>query len=250
MPAVIDAAMKVARDASEFVRRGFRAREFFPHEVVWLPKPYPDTFLQLERRGVTRARAVAGACVQINVYSSRLDGLPEALFTDRAVNWHGQQYGKKGLIAAAGLFVEGRSAFVTLLQSDLCQQIHRSPELKRAASARLNNRFRYWYLIVMNAILDFACDRDLERVYSPTAAHIVATTRKPVVRDLFEQIYDAAGARYDCRRETVDGAEYWAVAPARNAARVVRLPEAAGEGVERPATPRRPPARPRDGLGR
>jgi hypothetical protein len=221
--------VKVARDAGEFTRRGFRAREFFPHQVLWLPKPYPDAYLNLERRGVARERVLAGRFVQINVYSDWLDGLPDALFTDPAVNWHGQQLGKKGLIAAAGLFIEDRAAFVTLLQSDLCQQIYRSAELKQVASARLNNRFRYWYRILFNAVLDFACDESLETVHSPTAAHIVATTRKAITPDLFVQIYDSVAERYECERRNIDRAEYWSVATAPNAAHVVRLAAGAAE---------------------
>ena len=51
--------MKLARDAGEFTRRGFRAREFFQHEVLWLPKPSPDAYLNLERRGIARERVLA-----------------------------------------------------------------------------------------------------------------------------------------------------------------------------------------------
>jgi hypothetical protein len=227
--------VKSARDPEAFVRAGLRRREFFPHEVVWLPKAYPDTYLKLAARGVDRTRALAGRCVQVNVYSDRLEGLPPALFTDPAVNWHGQQYGRTGLIAAAGLFLEDRSAFVTLLQSDLCQQIYRSPELKRVASARLNNRFRYWHLILLNAVLDFACDHGIETVYSPTAAHILATTAKRIVPDLFVAIYDAAAERYACRTERVGDADYWLIPVAPNRDRVVRLPAGADGARDTPA---------------
>jgi len=215
--------VKVATDASAFTRRGFRGREFFAHEVVCFPKPYPDTMLKLGERGFPRTRVEAGRCVQVNVYSSHLDSLPEELFTDRHVNWHGQQFGKRGLIAAAGLFQEGRSAFVTLLQSDLCQQIFRSPQLRRAASARLNNRFRYWYLVLFNAILDFARDQGLEAVYSPTADHIIATTAITVSPELFTRIYDSLADRYQCRRETVGQGEYWVVPVMANDERIVPL---------------------------
>ena len=52
--------VRVATDASAFVERGFRRREFFAHEVVWFPKPYPDTMLKLDVRGVARARVTGG----------------------------------------------------------------------------------------------------------------------------------------------------------------------------------------------
>lgn len=225
--------MKVATDARAFTEHGFRAREFFAHEIVWFAKPYPDTMLKLDARGVPRARVEAGRCLQVNVYSSQLDGLPDELFTDRAVNWHGQHFGKRGLIAAAGLFVEHGSAFVTLLQSDLCQQIFRSPHLRRAASARLNNRFRYWYLVLFNAILDLARDLGLDAVYSPTAAHILATTAKPVSPELFVQIYDSVAHRYQCRKQTVGRAEYWVVPLMLNDERIAPLSEATEAGLTR-----------------
>jgi len=218
--------MRIAPEVTPFVRAGFRAREFFPHEVVWLSKPYPDAYLNLERRGVTRADVLAGDFVQLNLYSDHLEGLPDALFTDPAVNWHGQQFGKRGLIAAAGLFIRHSAACVTLLQSDLCQQVYRQPELKRAAAAKLNNRFRYWYLLLVNAVLDFAAATKLDTVFSPTAAHIVASTQKQITPALFEQIYDAVSTRYACAPERVGAADYWKIPIADNHDRIVPLEEA------------------------
>src|SRR5271156_902818 len=164
-PARRKIAMKRGSDASLFTARGLRPREFFPHEVTRLRKQYPDTILKLERRGFSPERIAAGRCYQINVYSPRIEDFPVQLFRDRAINWHAQQFGQDGLIAAAGLFVEAGAAYVTLLQSDLCQQIFRSEELKRECASRLNNRFRYWYKLLLNAILDFAADLALDIVY-------------------------------------------------------------------------------------
>jgi len=229
--------MKLAVERAAFTERGFRAREFFPHEVVCLPKPYADSHLCLERRGVTRRRIAAGELVQLNVYSDWLNGFPDALFTDAAVNWHGQQFGRKGLIAAAGLFIEGTSCVVTYLQSDICQQIYRSPSLKRAASARLDTRFRYWYRMLFNAILDFAADRGLVAVHSPTGSHIVGATKKRIDPGLFTQIYDSVGERYVCRRENIDRAQYWTLNLRDNHDRIARLapgptPEPAVRGAK------------------
>lgn len=219
--------MKVAAERAQFTERGFRAREYFPHDVIALPKPYADTHLCLEKRGVSRRRIASGQHIQLNVYSNWLGGFPDALFTDPAVNWHGQQFGRKGLIAAAGLFVEGRTGVVTYLQSDLCQQIYRSPSLKRAASARLDTRFRYWYRILFNAILDFAADHGLDIVHSPTADHIIGATKKRIDPGLFTQIYDSVGEHYSCRRVAIDRAEYWVVALKDNHDRIARLNHAA-----------------------
>ncbi len=149
--------------------------------------------------------------------------MPIRLFRDRAVNWHAQQFGKDGLIAAAGLFVEGRVGYVTLLQSDLCQQIYRDAELKRECASRLNNRFRYWHKILLNAVLDFALDLGLDTIYSPTAAHILATTPKDIAPELFIQIYDSVPTSYQCERCTVGDAEYWRVELQNNRDRVALL---------------------------
>ncbi len=227
--------MKIADDRGHFTARGFRPREFFTHEVIALPKPYADTHLCLEHRGVSRRRIAAGQHIQLNVYSNWLSGFPDALFTDPAVNWHGQQFGKKGLIAATGLFIEGRSAVVTYLQSDICQQIYRSPALKRAASAKLDTRFRYWYRMLFNAILDFAADRGLDIVHSPIADHIIGATKKRIDPGLFTKIYDSVGAQYVCRREVAGRAEYWTVPLRDNLDRIARLtpkpmPETEGSG--------------------
>jgi hypothetical protein len=221
--------MKRGCDASLFTARGWRSREFFPHEVIRLRKQYPDTILKLERRGFSPERIAAGRCYQINVYSPRIDDLPVRLFRDRAINWHAQQFGKDGLIAAAGLFAEAGAAYVTLLQSDLCQQIFRSAELKRECASRLNNRFRYWYKVLLNAILDFAADLALDVVYSPTAAHIIATTPKPVEPGLFTEIYDSVPDLYECTRGAQGEAEYWRIELAANRERIARLEPAASE---------------------
>ena len=229
--------MKVAADREHFTARGFRAREFFPHDVIALPKPYADTHLCLERRGVSRRRIAAGRHIQLNLYSNWLNGFPDALFTDPAVNWHGQQFGRKGLIAAAGVFIEGRTAFITYLQSDVCQQIYRSPSLKRAASARLDTRFRYWYLMLFNAVLDWAADDGLDTVHSPTASHIIGATKKRIDPRLFTQVYDSVGERYACRRSALDRAEYWSVALRDNHDRIARL--TAGAMPQAPASGRK-----------
>jgi hypothetical protein len=221
--------MKRGSDASLFTARGLRRREFFPHEVTRLRKQYPDTILKLERRGFSPERIAAGRCYQINVYSPRIEDFPVRLFRDRAINWHAQQFGRDGLIGAAGLFVEAGAAYVTLLQSDLCQQIFRSEELKRECASRLNNRFRYWYKLVLNAILDFAADLALDIVYSPTAAHIIATTPRPVDPGLFTEIYDSVAGLYECTRDAQSEAQYWRIELAANRERIARLEPASSE---------------------
>jgi hypothetical protein len=203
----------------------FRVGKHFNYRVVGFQKQYPDTFLQLKVRGIPVSELRAGQFYQLNLYSSDLQGLPDQLFTDKAINWHSQQLGEKGLIAAAGLYAHGSSLIVCVMQSDLCQQLYRSI-LKQECKTRVENRFRHWYTHLFNAILDFAIDAGFSVVYTPTSNQILATTPKRIRPDLFRRIYDAPAARYDCKRVRRDGAEYWKVTVASNAEVVERLPAA------------------------
>src|SRR5262249_2496527 len=122
-----------------------------------------------------------------------------------------QQLGRKGLVAAAGLYENDGNLFVTLLQSDLCQQIFRHPTLKRACKTRLENRFGAWPAILWNAVLDFALARDARALFIPTAAQVLAGIKKRVDPALFHRIYDDPGERYGCCVTRLGGAEYWTV---------------------------------------
>jgi len=215
--------MKAYYTAEPFASKGFRRRVFFPHEAIAIRKAYPDTFVQLKKRGVPAGQAARLNVWQINLYSPWIEDFPPELFTDPVVNWHNQQFGRPGLIASAGLFIDEGSLYVSLLQSDLCQQIAKNRRLKEICASRLNNRFRYWYEILYNAILDFASDLGLQRVYSPTAEQIVRTTVKTIDPALFFQVYDFCQSRYEVRRELVGSAAYWCLDVARNADRIVRL---------------------------
>ena len=215
--------MKFCYRKEAFVAKGFRPRAFFPHSTIALRKAYPDTYLQLARRGVPAGQAAQIETWQINLYSPSIEDFPPELFTDPIVNWHQQQLGKPGLVAAAGLFIDDGSLYVSLLQSDLCQQIAKNLRLKKICGSRLYNRFPYWHEVLYNAILDFAAGRGLQRVYSPTADQIVRTTYQPVDPALFLQIYDSHQRRYRVSREMVSSAEYWCLDVAGNSDRIVRL---------------------------
>src|SRR5262245_12968127 len=120
--------------------RGLPRRSYFAHEVAWLTKQYPDTFLQLERRGIGEDAAMKGQTYQLNLYARDVDGFPDALFSDPTINWHRQQFGRKGLVAAAGLYEQDGGLYVTLMQSDLCQQIYRHAALRQSCKTRVDNR--------------------------------------------------------------------------------------------------------------
>jgi hypothetical protein len=132
---------KFATSAS-FVGRGFAPREVFAHNVIAIPKHYPDAQVLLERWGLRRKELDCGQFYQINLYTIDFYNLPDDLFSDPTINWHGQQLGRKGLIAAAGIWIRNSIATVSTLQSDLCQQLYRQPRLKRLCKTRVDMHFR------------------------------------------------------------------------------------------------------------
>ena len=121
-----------AGDISNFAGWGLARREVFGHLAVPVPKPYPDSQLLLEGRGMPRRLLEAGSFLQLNLYTTDFYDLPNELFWHPEINWHHQQLGVKGLIAAAGLWIRDSEATITTVQSDVCQQLYRHVDLKRA----------------------------------------------------------------------------------------------------------------------
>jgi hypothetical protein len=89
------------------------------------------------------------------VYIADFYGLPDDLFTHREINWHHQQLGQNGLIAAAGLWIKESTVTISTLQSDLCQQLYRQPEVRSSCKTQVETHFKYWYAILPNAVFDF-----------------------------------------------------------------------------------------------
>src|SRR5262249_53563039 len=122
---------------SSFGRLGLAARHVFSQRAVVIAKPYPDSQLVLERRGLSAGRLKSGCFLQLNLYSTEFYDLPEEVFTEPQINWHGQQFGQRGLVAAGGLWIHNGAATITSLQSDLCQQLYRHPTLKASCKTRI-----------------------------------------------------------------------------------------------------------------
>lgn len=211
-----------------FAGLGLARREIFPHTVIAVSKPYPDAQLLLERRGVSQRELECGRFYQLNLYTTDLYGLPDELFFHPEINWHGQQFGQKGLIAAAGLWVHGAVATISTLQSDLCQQLYRNARLRRSCKTNVETHFKYWYAVLFNAILDFCLDFDIAILQSPTGDQIVSNTRKRIRPDLFHRIYDYPSNAFQCRKISVGSARYWEIPIVDNRDRVVRLSLANG----------------------
>jgi hypothetical protein len=212
-------------DPAKFLEKGFLTRKYFPHEVVCIPKQYPSTYAWLLRGGISPQIVRDGTFFQLNIYSSKIQGLPAELFTDPEINWHAQQFGRAGLVAAVSLFAYGRELIAEFSQSDLVQLLHRHSGLHAISKARVDDRFHYWYRIAMNAALDFAALHGFERVFYTTTAHAMAMTRKTPKPNpkLFYRIYDGVAARYDCERVAVANGEYWLIPVRRNLDRIVPL---------------------------
>jgi hypothetical protein len=222
---------------SVFLERGIPQREFFPHTAVVLRKQYPDAFALLEGRGVPQEQMEASDFFQINIYSDHLSGFPDELFTNRQINWHHQQFGQKGLIAAAGLYLHQGSLIITVLQSDLCQQLYRHAPLHERYKTQIEKRFGHWHRILLNAILDFAREYRLDSVHCPTANTIVRHTRKAIDPGLFERIYDSPARYYLHNRVQHGSAEYWKLPAQENADRIVQLEPAPLPGDSWQGTP-------------
>src|SRR5579863_1154663 len=141
-----------------FAARRLARCENFAHDVVVIPKSYPDSQLLFERRGMRPHELERGHFYQLNLYTTDFYDLTEELFADPEINWHRQQFGRKGLIAAAGLWLRDTVATISLLQSDICQQLFRHATLKRQCKTKVDMHFRYWYAFLFNAILDFCID--------------------------------------------------------------------------------------------
>ena len=210
---------------------GLARRELFAHDVLCVAKPYPDSQLLLERRGISRRGQERGQFIQLNLYSLDLFDLPTELFTDPEVNWHGQQFGRPGLIAAAGLFLEGSRAIVITLQSDLCQQLYRHHDLKTACKTRVETHFGQWHVLLLNAVLDFCLATGIAELYSPTGHTVVGGTKKAISPALFLRIYDEPAVRYRCEKAEIGRAQYWKLPVSANAARVARLAPVARKAV-------------------
>jgi hypothetical protein len=216
-----------------FAGAGFAPREAFAHMAIAIAKPYPDAQLLLERRGFTQQELERGKFYQLNLYTLEFFGLPDDLFTDPEINWHGQQFGQKGLIAAAGLWVHAGAATISTLQSDLCQQLHRHGTLRSLYRTSVETHFRYWYAFLFNAVMDFCLEFDVAVVRSPTGNQVIANTKQPVAPQLFSRIYDYPKSRYQCREVSVAAARYWEIPVAENRDRVVRLAPTAWPGRRR-----------------
>lgn len=178
---------------AEFFNRGFKERNFFPHKTYYLPKPGPDGFKVACR---IFGEIDPSDMVEIVIYASNqvLEEFPDDLFFDDDLVWHQQQFGKGGQIATSSLLIAGRNLYSMIHLSDVVQRISRRREYK----TRIENRFKGWPVLLLNSILNFAWENNLENIFTPTSELALEHSNKKghTKIDLFERIYDLSVDRY------------------------------------------------------
>lgn len=216
--------MKKSSNSNEFSKIGLSNREAFMHEVAVIPKMYPDSILHLLQQGFSIGEIKAGTFYQINLYTREPERFPILLFTDPNINWHGQHYGRTGLVAAAGIFVsKDMCAFVTTLQSDLCQQLYRNPILSRKCKTQVDTRYGMWYRLLVNAIVDFCFDSAIVDLYIPTATTVLNRLQNNTSPGIFTRIYDDAARWLIYSFQLFHGHEYFRVNIRSNVNQIVPL---------------------------
>lgn len=205
-----------ANRKGEFLARGFEGRQFFPHRVFHLPKCGPDGYkLALRMCGERDPNRLS----ELVLYATPelANQFPDELWFDDDLNWHQQQFGRIGQVATVNLRLDDNDLFAMVLVSDLVQRISR----RRDCKSRVENRFRHWPKIFLNAILAYAAQRGLSRVFVPKSGWALTHTdpARNVQAALFERIYDRPVARY----EPSENGEWWIVDLAQNAGRIIAL---------------------------
>jgi hypothetical protein len=173
--------------ADEFLRRGYRGRHFFPHRIHVLPKCGPDGFKLATRMC---GDSDPNHMWELVLYASEpvVDEFPPELFFDDDLIWHQQHFGKPGQVATANLVVNGSVVHSMVHVSDLVQRIGRRRDYK----SRVENRFKGWPHMLLNAVLGVAAERGARWLRTPTAGLAMQHTdpARTVGPDLFERVYD------------------------------------------------------------
>lgn len=184
--------------SAEFVAKGHRQRSFFPHRVVFLPRPGPDGYKLAGRMCGLRDPQSFWEVV-LFADEAMLTEFPPELFFDDELLWHRQHFGRPGQIASADVCIAGGEMWSMAHFSDLVQRIGRRREHK----TRTEKRFGGWHDLLLNALLALAADRGVRRLHIPTASLQLKHTdpRRRVQPELFERVYDRSVNRlYEATR--------------------------------------------------
>jgi hypothetical protein len=190
----------------EFVANGLKSSSFFPHTWRVLPKCGPDAFKIATR---IFGDVDPDGLWEVVLYASSpaLDEFPDELFFDDDLVWHQQQFGLRGQIASANVLIADDALYSMVHLSDAVQRVGR----RRAFKTRMENRFRGWASMLLNAILHFGAERNVSVVRTPTAAlalHHTDPKRHPGA-ELFERVYDRSVQLLGAQRR----GDWWEMTP-------------------------------------
>jgi hypothetical protein len=213
----------------EFFSKGFKKRHFFPHRIYYLPKPGPD--------GYKIASRIFGSVDPAAIYevllfadNSTSDRFSEDIFFDDDIIWHQQQYGMKGNVAVATILTCNENLFTLTHFSDIYQRISRRRELK----THIEKLYKGWPNMLLNSILNFALEKDLENVFIPTSELALEHTDKKrnPKKELFERVYDLSVNRY-YKAEKTNG--WWKISINDNREKII-LPDKKREVIKKEKT--------------
>ncbi|HSP87920.1 MAG TPA: hypothetical protein VLN45_07285 [Ignavibacteriaceae bacterium] len=199
----------------DFFSKGFKKRHFFPHKTFYIPKPGPDGY-KIASRIFGKINSAEMFEVVVYAISPVLDEFPGELFFNDDLVWHQQQFGKKGQIATASLLVRDKNLYSMIHLSDVVQRI----ALVRKYKTKIENRFKGWPVMLLNSILNFGLEKNLENIFIPTSELALEHTDKKrnVQKDLFLKIYDSFVNRY-YKTEKING--WWKINLKENIEKVV-----------------------------
>ena len=179
-----------ANRKDEFFNKGYKKRYFFPHEIYYLPKCTSEGFFFANRIcNISNPNSLWE--IILYAWGDIIDEFPEELFFDNDIIWHQQHFGKPGQIAAANLIIDGDKLYTLDRMSDIVQRIY----IRKEYRTRINSCFKYWHHMLLNGILNFAVENNLENIYSPSADFLMeefynGIIKPKVDRRLFDRIYD------------------------------------------------------------
>jgi len=207
----------------EFLARGFRGRHFFPHLIYHLPKCGPDGY-RLAKRMCSETEPNVQSEFVLYAAPELAREFPDELWFDDDLIWHQQQFGRAGQVATANLRADGRDLYAMVLVSDLVQRISRRPREK----SRIENRFKGWPQMLLNALLAYAAENGFADFYVPRSEWALRHTdpKRTVGPALFEHIYDRPLALYSA----VAAGNWWRIDVTAARGRVI-VPELRTEPV-------------------
>lgn len=191
------------RDAPEsarerFLEAGIAGRYFFPHRVFVFRKAGPDG-MKLTQKFAADVDPASLRELVLYALPPSPDDFPESLFFDDDLQWHRQQFGLPAQVAFANFVVEKSALRCSLICSDLVQRVARVP----AYRSRIDNRFKGWHRLVLNALLDYARENGIATVYLADSLRILQCSdpKRQPKPELYERIYDSVSQEMEAVHE-------------------------------------------------